>query len=462
MTFSCPDFIAKRKDTLAFQLFSYLSAIIITILLVQALAEKALIHSMLKVPSDVKQEMLNIADQANVLIDDGDMDELADWANAQKYYLFVLNTEQQPITDRTMHPHFEFKLRYLRDIHGLLNNRVSKPLLGIPLIGEHTLVIQLPAQLHPAHHFLVYLGISRLAIAIIILVLFSFLIARKLQQPLDRLREASRKLSQGDFNVNVQAELKSRTREFNELARDFDYMTKEIHSLAEKQRRLIRDVSHELRTPLARQNLVLHLLRSRASEAQLPLVDKLENEANELDHLVGEILEFSRLENSRYDAHLKPILPESVINVQLERSKADLQSGQSLSLGCITHSGMIMADERLLLRCMSNLIGNALKYAGEQAQVSVCVGSRVHKQREWHVITVSDNGPGISKEHLTDIFNPFSRLEMARDKQSGGYGIGLAIVKEAMRVMQGRVEASNREEGGLKVSLLFPVEHRSC
>ncbi|MCV5950796.1 HAMP domain-containing protein, partial [Escherichia coli] len=82
-------------------------------------------------------------------------------------------------------------------------------------------------------------------------------IARNLQQPLDRLREASKKLSNGDFNVSVVQELKSNTREFNELAQDFDHMTKEIHSLAEKQRLLIRDVSHELRTPLARQNLVL-------------------------------------------------------------------------------------------------------------------------------------------------------------------------------------------------------------
>ncbi|MCV6004427.1 HAMP domain-containing protein, partial [Escherichia coli] len=87
--------------------------------------------------------------------------------------------------------------------------------------------------------------------------LFSLLMARNLQQPLDRLREASKKLSNGDFNVSVVQELKSNTREFNELAQDFDHMTKEIHSLAEKQRLLIRDVSHELRTPLARQNLVL-------------------------------------------------------------------------------------------------------------------------------------------------------------------------------------------------------------
>lgn len=96
-----------------------------------------------------------------------------------------------------------------------------------------------------------------------ILGLFSWVIARYLQRPLDKLREVSHKLAQGDFDVKVSHEIGNSVREFSELAHDFDNMTHEIHSLAEKQQRLIRDVSHELRTPLARHNLALHLLKRR-------------------------------------------------------------------------------------------------------------------------------------------------------------------------------------------------------
>ena len=158
-------------------------------------------------------------------------------------------------------------------------------------------------------------------IAAVILALFSLLMARNLQQPLDRLREASKRLSNGDFTVSVVDELKSNTREFNELAQDFDHMTKEIHSLAEKQRRLIRDVSHELRTPLARQNLVLHLLRKRVGESEQSLVTRMEEEANELNHLIGEILEISRLENARYDTEMKRSDLEVLLAPQVERCK---------------------------------------------------------------------------------------------------------------------------------------------
>lgn len=226
MRFVCPSYFVKRRDSLAFQLFSYMTAIVISILAVQAVAEQALVKAMLKVPASVKTEMLDLAHQANVLIEEGDMDELADWANAQHFYLFVLDENQRPLTHRLMHPHFEFKLKFKRRLDEQLEGRVSRPIFNIPLVGNNSLVIQLPHRLHPAHDFILYFSVLKVVIAAVILALFSLLMARNLQQPLDRLREASKRLSNGDFNVSVVDELKSNTREFNELAQDFDHMTK--------------------------------------------------------------------------------------------------------------------------------------------------------------------------------------------------------------------------------------------
>lgn len=81
----CPEAIATRKDALVFQLFSYMSAVIISILLLQAVAEQALMKAVLKVPPALKAQMLTLAEEANVLIEEGDMDDLADWANAQPF-----------------------------------------------------------------------------------------------------------------------------------------------------------------------------------------------------------------------------------------------------------------------------------------------------------------------------------------------------------------------------------------
>ncbi|PMH00816.1 sensor histidine kinase [Vibrio lentus] len=452
----CPDFIAKRKDGLTFQLFSYLTVILVSILILQGVAERALMKALLKVPESVKSEMLDLAYQANVLIEEGDMDELADWGNAQGYYLFVIDENNRPITHRHMHPHFEFKLKYLRTLDHQLSDRVSKPIFGLPLNNGNTLVIQLPHQFHPAKSFAPYSYMLKALIALVVLSLFSIIMAKSLQQPLDRLREASRRLAQGDFSVSVVSELDSTTREFNELAHDFDHMTREIKSLAEKQRRLIRDVSHELRTPLARQNLALHLLRSKVDDRSIGLLERMESETEEMNKLVGEILEFSRLETSRYDSKLSLMHLEHYCSMLIAQMQNDLKPNQTLVGDLETPTSMVHVDERLLLRVIGNLVGNAIKYAGENAHVVVTTYELLTDKR-YSVISVEDDGDGIPDNKIAGIFDPFTRIESARDKQSGGYGLGLAIVKEAMGVMNGHVTAENREGGGLRVNLMFPI-----
>ena len=452
----CPDFIAKRKDGLTFQLFSYLTVILVSILILQGVAERALMKALLKVPESVKFEMLDLAYQANVLIEEGDMDELADWGNAQGYYLFVIDENNRPITHRHMHPHFEFKLKYLRTLDHQLSDRVSKPIFGLPLNNGNTLVIQLPHQFHPAKSFAPYSYMLKALIALVVLSLFSIIMAKSLQQPLDRLREASRRLAQGDFSVSVVSELDSTTREFNELAHDFDHMTREIKSLAEKQRRLIRDVSHELRTPLARQNLALHLLRSKVDDKSIGLLERMESETEEMNKLVGEILEFSRLETSRYDSKLSLMHLEHYCSMLIAQMQNDLKPNQTLVGDLETPTSMVHVDERLLLRVIGNLVGNAIKYAGENAHVVVTTYELLTDKR-YSVISVEDDGDGIPDNKIAGIFDPFTRIESARDKQSGGYGLGLAIVKEAMGVMNGQVTAENRDGGGLRVNLMVPI-----
>ncbi|WP_435249473.1 histidine kinase sensor domain-containing protein [Vibrio sp. nBUS_14] len=451
-----PDFITKRKDGLTFQLFSYLTIILVSIFIFQAVAEKALMKALLKVPDSVKQEMLDLAYQANVLIGDGDMDELADWANAQHYYLFVLDSDSHPLTHRQMHPHFKFKLRFLRTLDHQLDAVVNRPIFGIPLESGNSLVIQLPHRFHPANSFGLYTSLMKVFIAFVILSLFSLIMARRLQQPLDRLREASRRLAEGDFSVQVVTELKSNTREFNELAVDFDHMTLEIKSLAEKQRRLIRDVSHELRTPLARQNLALHLLRSKVDDKSIVLLERMESETEEMNKLVGEILEFSRLETSRYHSKLSLMHLEHYCSMLIAQMQNDLKPNQTLVGDLETPTSMVHIDERLLFRVIGNLVSNAIKYAGENAHV-VMTTYELLTDKRYSVISVEDDGDGIPDNKIAVIFDPFTRIESARDKQSGGYGLGLAIVKEAMGVMNGHVTAENRVGGGLRVNLMFPI-----
>ena len=174
-------------------------------------------------------------------------------------------------------------------------------------------------------------------------------------------------------------------------------------------------------------------------------------------NLVGEILEFSQLENARYSTDLELLMIDSYCDAQVIQLRSDLKANQTLDVIYPQQSQMVMADRRLLTRAVSNLIGNAIKYAGDNANIQLSITNYQENNREYVAIIVEDDGLGISEHQLSDIFSPFTRLESARDKQSGGYGLGLAIVKEAMSVMKGKVMAENRKEGGLRISLLFPV-----
>lgn len=454
---ACPSFVRKHKNGLAFRLFSAFAVSLFLIISLQSLAEIALMKSMLRIPESIKTKMLDLADQANVMIEDGDMDELADWARAQEYSLFVLDENKRPITHRDMHPHFEFKLKYLRPLNTQLANEVNQPIIGVPLNNGLTIVMQMPYQYHPARNFSLYFSIIKILISGAILGLFSWVIARYLQKPLDKLREVSHRLSKGDFTIKVADEIGYSVREFSELAHDFDNMTSEIHSLAEKQKRLIRDVSHELRTPLARHNLALHLLRKRADNEHVHLLDRLENESAEMNNLVGEILEFSQLENARYSTKLELLILDGYCEAQITQLRSDLKPNQILETRFSLGTDAVMVDCRLLVRCVNNLISNAIKYAGDNATIRLLITRYQENELHYIAVIVEDDGFGIPEHQLNDIFAPFARLESARDKQSGGYGLGLAIVKEAMSVMKGKVKAENRKEGGLRISLLFPV-----
>lgn len=448
------------------RLFTYLGGVLLLILLLESLAEMVLARAILYIPEQIQNEMLSLAYQAEVMIEEGDLDELSDWERGQDYYLFILDKDNHVLSDRDIHPHFVFKLTFQRDLRQRMGGRVSKPIIVLPLKTGHFLAIQLPSEIHPARYFSIYSAIIKVVIAIIILMFFSLLLARYLQTPLNQLKEASHRLAAGDFNVRVSDLVGESVSEFYDLANDFDHMAERIQSLSAKQDRLIRDVSHELRTPLARHNLALHLLRKRVAQENQPLLDKLERESDEMSNLVSEILAFSRLGSACCTTTLVAIELNDFCDQVCSELRILLGEKQTLFCDRSETPTWVKADKRLLARVMKNLIINASKYAGEFAIININIISPYSRfavsaaKDEFITLLVSDNGQGVADQYLKDMFTPFTRFEDARDKQSGGYGLGLAIVKESMLAMQGKVSAENARTGGFSVKLsLLKIDH---
>jgi two-component system sensor histidine kinase CpxA len=113
-----------------------------------------------------------------------------------------------------------------------------------------------------------------------------------------------------------------------------------------------------------------------------------------------------------------------------------------------------MLDKRLIHRAIENILRNALRYSPEEQVVTISLYQGTRKNSVF--IDIEDNGPGVPEDQLTKIFSPFYRVDTARQKKTGGYGLGLAIAKKAIQLHHGKIHATNRREGGLLVRIILP------
>ncbi len=295
----------------------------------------------------------------------------------------------------------------------------------------------------------------RLLIAAFISALLSFMIARYLAAPLIRLGAASRRLAAGDMSTRIGPPLAERKDEFGALAADFDEMATRLQDLQRANHRLLRDVSHELRSPLARLRVALEIARNRDSEPVAGELDRIELESERLEMLVDEVLallretsETSPLRREKFDlvellADLQDVVKYEVAE---DAPGIQLNTGEPL---------LINADRELLWRAFENLVRNALIHTHDGAGVEIT--ARLAKNKSRIEVYVRDTGPGIPTQHLDKIFQPFYRVQEARDRNSGGHGLGLAIAEAAIKRHGGTIKAQNRETGGLEIQVSLPA-----
>lgn len=231
------------------------------------------------------------------------------------------------------------------------------------------------------------------------------------------------------------------------LAERIDHMADRIEDLLVSQKNLLHSVSHELRTPIARLEFALELLDARANDPALrKRIAAMEGDVSELNTLVNELLGMARLDSGQ------ALQRETVDVAGLLRAVEDaLPPGDAvLSVACAPDAGTIEADPRLLGRALSNLLRNAQKYAAGTIRLSAGrTGTRM-------TIAVEDDGPGIPAEERERIFEPFYRLDRSRDRATGGFGLGLSIVRKAVLLHGGTVHVEGSSLGGARFVVSLP------
>ena len=294
-----------------------------------------------------------------------------------------------------------------------------------------------------------------LAIALFLSGLVCFGLAQYLSSPIRKLQKATKQLSHGDLDTRVSKAIGNRRDEIADLGQDFDVMAGRLQGLVNNQKQLLSDISHELRSPLARMQLALGLARKKLGDEVPSEIDRIEQETERLNDLVGQSLTLSRLDAGAVYAKEDFIeIGELLQNIISDCDFEATEQNKKVNLN-VAKSFTINANGELLHRALENIIRNAIRYT----EVDTSVDVNLRQQGNENIkITISDQGPGIPEDKIAGLFEPFVRLGEARDRDSGGYGLGLAIAKRAIEFHKGQISAKNQTDSGLLVEIVLPVD----
>ena len=294
-----------------------------------------------------------------------------------------------------------------------------------------------------------YAIIRGIVLTSIFAVLLGIALSKTIVTPLKELIRAVSQMSKGNFNEQLPVYSDD---ELGELSRSFNTMAEEIEKETTIRQQMFADISHELKTPLT----VLATKLETSLEHNKPLATEdtaaLYDEVIRLKSMVGEMQDLSRLEAKQTVLNktlidFRNFFSEflTLIEAEAEDRKIDFQVEIAPS------TDYCYADPYRLKQIVLNLVNNGLRYTQENGKVEL----KVESDEENFIITVTDNGMGISKEDLPYIFQRFYRAEKSRERSSGGSGLGLAITKGFIEAHGGTisVESTLGEGSSFKVTL---------
>ncbi|MCV4283355.1 ATP-binding protein [Pseudomonas capsici] len=271
---------------------------------------------------------------------------------------------------------------------------------------------------------------------------------------LQRLKRTAMTLGSGNLAERTQISPRSN---IGDLAQVFDKMAQDIEGLLNQQQELLNAVSHELRTPLSRLEFGMALVMADPLETPTRLrLEQMVGHIRELDSLIDELLSYTRLKspNQRPLPEAMPMQTylDSVLGGFIDEQE---NKGFTLLLCLEKAAGQFVLDPRLTARALQNLVGNAIRYCEKVVRVSAGL------TEQSLVISVEDDGIGIPVAEQEHIFEPFYRLDRSRDRDTGGFGLGLAISRQAIECQGGRITVDSSPLGGARFEIHLPAGHQS-
>jgi two-component system, OmpR family, sensor kinase ParS len=240
----------------------------------------------------------------------------------------------------------------------------------------------------------------------------------------------------------------SQTTQLTSLATNLDDMSARVSQLIQTQKEMTAALSHEIRTPLARVRFAAAVLEGQVDDHLRDQLRAVNTDVQQIDDLISDMLDYARLDHPglRMNCQAVPLAPwlrQIIASSPPHERKVEVR-----------HDGLETAwmEPRLMELAVSNLLANALRYAKARVQISVLRDHDVYR------LAVEDDGEGIPEGERATVFRAFTRLDTSRNRQTGGFGLGLAVVARIAALHHGRVMAgTSRELGGARLALEWPV-----
>ena len=268
----------------------------------------------------------------------------------------------------------------------------------------------------------------------IFFVILALLFMKNQIRPLKRLARHADQLGRG----KTQEKFKSQgAAEIRKLAWTLHMMSLRLQKQVQERSQMLAEISHDLRTPLTRMKLQLALMKPS------PDLEDLRKDVDHMVHLVESFLDFSKEHQPEppQRVHLYSFLTDLLQQLDPGDKHITLEVPKSLRFSAQQHG---------LTRCLTNILENAIRYANKDILITA------KKTKAWTHLFVQDDGPGIPKSHHQDVFRPFFRVDVSRNDETGGLGLGLNIVQNIMNVHAGSIHLEDVTPHGLRVELRFP------
>ena len=285
------------------------------------------------------------------------------------------------------------------------------------------------------NYFVLY---TALALAALILFLNYFMV-NKMLNPVRLLKQGAERIRQGDLSYRVKSNLQD---ELGELTESINHMADSLQSMLEAKRQLLMAISHELRTPITKAKLRMEFMPESDEK------DQLKEDINEIDLLISDLLEAERLNNDH-----SALVSERVLLANFVRSIAESFKSNNGEIEIeIPVNDLEFEIDKLRIRLLiTNLLNNAVRH-GKGNLINV----RVSFSGDRGIIEVKDNGEGISEEHITQITEPFYRADSARQRNTGGFGLGLYLCRLIAQAHGGEMIIVSQEGQGTQITVNLP------